>query len=113
MDKFYIWIYIIGAVGIAVTANTLAAIWAGQENKWWSLWLLAIIVISPLVFIAFGLVAEKVGLSVGAGTLDSLLVLGTILVGLIFFGEWGTLSVYQNIGLVSTVLGIILLQIHK
>lgn len=112
MGKFQIWLYIIGAIFIAVTANSISTIWAGKENKF-TIWLLMLILISPFVFISFGLVTSKIGLALTSGTIDSLLTVSTILVGLFIFKEWGTLNLYQYSGMALAVLGIILMQFHK
>ncbi len=112
MGKFHIWFYIIIAVLIALAANSIATIWAGKESKF-TIWLLALVLISPFVFITFGLVTSKIGLVVSSGTIDSLLTVSTILVGLFIFREWTNISVFQLTGLGFTVLGIILMHIHK
>src|SRR3989344_7075312 len=99
MSKFYIWFYIIIAVAIALLANSTSAIWAGKENKFTSPWFLALLVISPFVFITFGLVTSKLGLAISSATIDSLLTASTILVGLFLFGELNSLSWYQYTGM--------------
>jgi multidrug transporter EmrE-like cation transporter len=63
-----------------------------------------------LVFITFGLVTARVGVAVGAGTLDSLLSLSTIIVGLLFFKDHKQFSAYQYWGLAFISAGIILMQ---
>lgn len=113
MTKIEIWTYIIIAVLVALGANSISAIWASKASKF-NVWLIALLIISPLVFITFGLVTKKLGLALTSGTIDSLLTVSTILVGLIFFKEWKTLSFYQYFGTFFAVLGIILIQFgHK
>ena len=113
MGKLYTWFYIVGAVLVAVTANSISTIWAGKENKLTSIWFLAVILISPFVFIAFGLVTSRLGLTVSSATVDSLLTISSVLVGLFFFQEWGTLSYHQYLGLTLAILGIIFMQFPK
>ncbi|MEK7642545.1 MAG: hypothetical protein AAB392_01990 [Patescibacteria group bacterium] len=113
MNKFQIWFYIIIAVLIALSANSLSAVWASKEDKFTSPWFLALILISPLVFITFGLVTTKLGLALTSGTIDSLLTVSTIIVGLFVFKEWGSVSLYQYIGMAFAVFGIILMQFSK
>lgn len=103
------WFYVIGAVSVAVLANSISAIWASKESKF-TIWLLPLIIISPIVFITFGLVTSKLGLTISAGTIDSLLVISTILVGLFLFNEWNTMSPYQYVGISLAVAGIIFMQ---
>jgi len=113
MSKLRIWLYVISAVTVAVTANSISAIWASKEDKFTSIWFLLLIIISPLVFITFGLVTSKLGLSISSATIDSLLTVATILVGLFIFREWNNVSLYQYIGIFLTVSGIVLMQFHK
>ncbi len=110
MEKLEIWLYVIGAVAVALFANYLAATWASKDNKF-SLLLLAVVIVSPFVFITFGLVTSRIGVAVGSGTIDALLTLGTVMMGLVLFQEWSKLSMYQYAGLAFVLVGIILLQI--
>ncbi len=109
MDKLITWGYIAVALAIAVGANAIATVWGQSANKL-SLWLLALVAISPLVFISFGLVTARTGLLVSAGTIDSLLTLSTIVVALLVFHEWQSLTLIKSVGIGCTVLGIILLH---
>ena len=112
MSKLQTWLYVGVAVLIALLANSISAIWASKENKF-SLWLLLLILISPLVFITFGLVTSKLGVVVSSGTIDSLLTIGTILIGLFLFNEWSSISMYQYAGIVFALIGIVLMQFPK
>ncbi|MDZ7904412.1 MAG: hypothetical protein U5N55_00420 [Cypionkella sp.] len=109
LEKLITWGFIVLALAIAVAANAISTIWA-QSGERFSLWLLALVAISPLVFISFGLVTARTGLLVSAGTIDSLLTLSTILVALIAFQEWQSLTMIKSVGIGCTVLGIILLH---
>lgn|SRR3989338_5676462 len=113
MSKLQIWGYIIGTVIVAIVANSISAIWASKENKFTSIWFLALLVISPLVFITFGFVTSKLGLSVSSATIDSLLTVGTILVGLFLFQEWNSVSWYQYLGIFLAISGIVLMQLNN
>jgi multidrug transporter EmrE-like cation transporter len=114
MHKFEIWFYILGSVSIAVLANSIGIIWATDKGGKFSLWLLLLVLISPLVFISFGLTASKLGgLSMGSAIIDSILTISTILVGLVLFKEWGNVSLYQLVGMSFAVCGIILMQLSK
>jgi multidrug transporter EmrE-like cation transporter len=109
MGGFQNWIYVAGALLIAVLANSVSAVWASKDEKF-SLWLVAVVLISPLVFITFGLVASRLGVAIGSATIDSLLTLSTIAVGLIIFGEWSKISPYQYLGIALVVIGIFFMQ---
>lgn len=101
-------LYALCAVAIALAGNSVSAVWARGENKM-SLWLLLLLVLSPLVFISFGLATAKLGVAIGAGVMDSLLAVATILLGLIFFKEWNKISVVQYVGIAFSVVGICLM----
>lgn len=109
MDKIIIWLYTIGAVAIALFGNYLAATWAKQDEKF-SLLFLAVILVSPFVFISFGLVTSRIGVAVGSGTIDALLTVTTVIMGLTLFHEWGRISSVQFLGLIFVIVGIALLQ---
>lgn len=98
----------IGNVALASSADTIATIWARQE-KVLSYWLLLLLILSPAVFISFGQIAHKTGLSIASATANTLLVLSTILVGLVFFGEWRSISLMQYVGMTLSILGIVLM----
>lgn len=109
MTLLITWGYIIGALLVALLGNSLGAVWASKPH-WLNPWLLGPIIVGPFVFITFGLVASRVGLAIGSGTLDSLLTISTVLVGLVVFQEWGKLGPVQYAGLACVILGIILMQ---
>lgn len=108
MKNHLIWLYIITAVAVALLASTVSAIWARGESKI-SLWLFAVIIISPIVYIVFGLITTKLGVAISAGSIDSLLTVCTIVVGLAFFKEWDKVSWLQFLGMGFALCGIFLM----
>lgn len=113
MDKLITWFYIFVAVLVALVANSVSTIWASKENKFFSPWFFGVVFISPIVFVTFGLVTTKLGLAASSATVDVLLTVTTILVGLLFFHEWGNMSWHQLLGIFLAVTGIVFLQLHK
>lgn len=106
------YLLITGAVAVAALTNYISAHWAKsfiQGGDKTSFWFIFMLVMSPLVFVTFGLVSEKLGLSVAAGTIDAALTVTTIMVGLLFFGEWNKLSTPQYIGLAMIIIALVLL----
>ena len=93
---------------MAVSANSISAIWAKQENKF-SPWLWAVVLVSPLVFITYGLVTSRFGLALASSIIDSSLIVGTIIVGLILFKEWDKILGLQYAGMAVALLGILLI----
>lgn len=112
MDKLPIWLCVVIAVVVALAANSLSTVWASKDDKF-TIWLVLLVLLSPFVFITFGLVTSRLGLALTSGTVDSLLTIGTIIVGLLIFREWDQISVYQYVGITFAVTGIILMQFHK
>ena len=102
------WIAVMGTVAIASLSDSVAAVWAKGENKF-SIYLLLIFLLSPFVFISFGLVTSRIGLAITSGVINSLLVLSTILVGLFFFNEWNKVSFLQYLGMFFALVGIVLM----
>ena len=111
MKNLSIWFSILGAVAIAATANSIAAVWARGDRFSW--WLVAVLLISPLVFISFGLVTSRIGLAVSSGVVDSLLTITTIAVGLLLFQEWNKISTIQYLGMALALTGVILMVFFR
>mgnify|MGYP001605541396 FL=1 len=101
-------LYVLVAVVVAVTANSISAIWAKQENKF-SIWLLFVILISPLVFITYGLVTSKIGIALASSVIDSLMIIGSIAVGLFLFHETSKIIGLQYLGMGLAVVGVLLI----
>lgn len=74
---------------------------------------IAFVSLSPFVFLAFGYVGSKFGLSVASSLTNSLIVIGPIVVGLIVFGEWQKMTIPLYIGLGLIVAGIIIIAIYR
>ena len=108
MKNLPIWFYVVAAVSIALIGNSVSAIWAKGDDKT-SLWLLALILVSPMVFLSFGFVTSKLGLAVTSGVIDSLLTVSTMAVGIFFFQEWQKISFLQYFGMALALLGIFLM----
>ena len=101
-------IIIAPAVTIAATTNSVAALWAREPYKI-TPYLFLLLLLSPLVFISFGIVTGMKGLSVSSGIIDSLLIITTMSIGLIFFGEWNKVSSMQLLGMGLAFCGILLM----
>jgi hypothetical protein len=100
------WGAIILAVSVAAITNSVAALWAQNMN---SFYFPLLLVLSPLVFITFGIVTISKGLSITSGVIDTLLVVTTVLIGLFFFGEWKKVTTIQVVGMSLACSGIFLM----
>ncbi len=99
---------VVGAVAIALLANAVSTIWARGADKL-SIWLVLVVLVSPLVFLSFGLVTMRLGVTISSGTIDSLLTVTTIAMGLIIFQEWSKVSPLQYLGIGLALAGIFLM----
>ena len=75
--------------------------------------LAVLVVISPVIFVTFGMVSARVGLAVGSAVIDSALTIASILLGLILFDGWRDVSAVQYGGIGLAVAGIVLMQFGK
>ncbi|TSC78799.1 MAG: hypothetical protein G01um101425_958 [Candidatus Peregrinibacteria bacterium Gr01-1014_25] len=101
------WLAIAVAVAVAASANSVAALWAGDKLS--PIYLPLLLILSPLVFVTFGIVTTSKGLSIASGVIDSLLVLTTMFIGLVLFGEWKYITNLQLMGMGMAVIGIVLM----
>ncbi len=111
MKNLPVWLLIMVAVSVALLANFISTNWAKGDDKF-TLWLVALLLISPIVFITFGLVTARLGLTVTSGTIDSLLTVSSILLGLIVFQEWQKVSALQCVGLGMALVGVYLMLFY-
>ncbi|QDT91463.1 hypothetical protein Pan161_31210 [Gimesia algae] len=105
---FLSWLAMIGAVAIAALADAVSTLWARNPTEL-SVYLFLLLLLGPLVFFCFGLVTRHVGLAVTSGVVNSLLVVTSMGIGLVFFGEWDRLSVWQYCGMALAIAGIVLM----
>ena len=69
----------------------------------------AIFLLAPAAFVCFGHVTRRIGLANASGVINSAVVVGTMLVGLIFMEEWKRTTTPQFVGLAFTVVGLALI----
>lgn len=117
-DLMLSWLYVAITVGVALAANVIATRWAetasvNWSSQWANVWLAPMLVIAPLVFITFGMTADRLGLALGSANVDALLTVATIGVAIIFRNEWNTMSLAQKVGVAAVVIGILMTQFGK
>jgi glucose uptake protein GlcU len=104
------WIAVFIAVLLSTAADaTFTQFW---KKPGWTLFLLGV-VLGPCSFCAFGYVGSKEGLSIASCLTNSLVVIGPILVGIIYFEEWKKLFALDYIGMAFVVVGITVLVFSK
>ncbi len=112
VTSFPIWVLVLGNIALALTANALSTLWALRNGQ--DLVLLAVVVvISPIIFLSFGMVSSRVGLAVGSAWIDAALTISSVLLGMILFGGWRDVSLVQYGGIGLALAGIILMQFGK
>lgn len=104
------WSAVLICAALSTLADTLGTVWWEQKRTWI---LLAILGISPLVFLAFGYVGSHFGLAKASSLTNTLVVIGPILVGIFFRGELRQLSFVELVGMALAVTGIVLLTVFS
>ncbi len=104
------WSAVLACAALSTLVDTLGTVWWEQKRLWV---LLAIVGLSPLVFLAFGYVGSHFGLAKASSLTNTLVVIGPILVGIIFRGELRQLSAVELAGIVLGLAGITLLTIFS
>ena len=104
------WSAVLACAALSTLVDTLGTVWWEQKRLWV---LLAIVGLSPLVFLAFGYVGSHFGLAKASSLTNTLVVIGPILVGIIFRGELRQLSAVELAGIVLALAGITLLTIFS
>ena len=104
------WSAVLACAALSTLVDTLGTVWWEQKKTWI---LLAILGISPLVFLAFGYVGSHFGLAKASSLTNTLVVIGPILVGILFRGELRQLSLVELLGMALAVAGIVLLTVFS
>jgi len=102
------WSVVIACAALSTLVDTLGTVWWEQKRMWV---LVAILGVSPLVFLAFGYVGSHFGLAKASSLTNTLVVIGPILVGILFRGELRQLSGVEVAGMALAFAGIILLTV--
>jgi len=104
------WAAVLACVLLSTTADALSTqCWKKQS---WPLGV-AVVVLAPFVFLAFGYVGRTYGLSIASSLTNSLIVVGPIIVGLIVYSEWKQMSAPLYLGIAMIVIGITIIVIYK
>lgn len=101
----YIWISIAAAAALFILCDALSAHWGKTDSR---NSLLIVLALSPISYYFFALVNQRVELAVAASLVNTIVVLGGILVGVVFFGE--TLSHLQMAGVGMAICAVTLLN---
>lgn len=101
------------SIGVYVFCDYTITRWAEQiqgEGIWtWRLF--CVVLLTPLGIVAFGLVGARMGLAAVSASVNTGIVVGGVLVGVLLRGE--QLTVSQKVGLVLGFLAMLLLNCGK
>ena len=96
MPTTIVWFLTLASVGCFIVCDSLSTNWAKTASGWS---LATVVVLSPIAYLLFGLLASRVNLAV-AGSLGNLLIMiGAVLVGFFYFKERITSLQWSGIGL--------------
>lgn len=104
------WSAVLLCAVLSTLVDTLGTVWWEQKRIWV---LMAILGVSPLVFLAFGYVGSHFGLAKASSLTNTLVVLGPILVGIFLRGELRQLSTLELAGMGLSIGGIVLLTVFS
>ena len=104
------WSAVLACAALSTLADTLGTVWWEQKKTWI---LLAVLGLSPLVFLAFGYVGSHFGLAKASSLTNTLVVIGPIVVGIALRGELRQLTAVELVGMGLAVAGIALLTLFS
>lgn len=109
MNQTVLWTSICLSVAIGAFTNSIATVWAkgGAQSNYW---LAATCICAPFVFISYGIVSRHLGMSIAVGTIDSLLVVTSVMIGMTVFREWRQVTLAQILGIVLSLSGVALMN---
>ena len=100
-----IWIFVVASAALFILCDALSAHWGKTDSR---NSLLLVMALSPFSYYLFALVNQRVELAVAASLVNTMVVVGGILVGVVFFGE--TLSHLQMAGIGMAICAVTLLN---
>lgn len=101
----FIWVFVAVAAALFILCDALSAHWGKTDSR---SSLLLVLALSPVSYYFFALVNQRVELAVAASLVNTIVVMGGIVVGVVFFGE--TLSHLQMAGIGMAICAVTLLN---
>jgi multidrug transporter EmrE-like cation transporter len=101
----FIWIFVVASAALFILCDALSAHWGKTDSR---NSLLLVMALSPISYYLFALVNQRVELAVAASLVNTMVVVGGIVVGVVFFGE--TLSHLQMAGIGMAICAVTLLN---
>ena len=96
MPTFAVWALTLFSAGFFILCDSLSTNWAKTSNF---SSVAMVVVLSPLAYILFGLLASRVNLAIAGSLVNLMIMIGAVLVGLFYFKEHVTMLQWIGIGL--------------
>jgi multidrug transporter EmrE-like cation transporter len=91
-----IWLLVLGCAAMFILCDSLSAHWGKTDQKYS---FVAFVLLAPTSYGLFGLINKRVDLAVAGALVNTIIVVGTSLVGVLVFKEQLTAVQYVGIGL--------------
>lgn len=105
-DAAIVWALMLVCAGLFIICDSFSAHW-GKTGSTRSLWLF--VLLSPLSYFVFAFINRRIDLAVAGALVNTLIVVGAVMVGVFVFGE--TLSVRQYVGIGMALVAVTLLNV--
>ena len=96
MSTFVVWALTLFSAGFFILCDSLSTNWAKTSS---ASSVVMVVLLSPLAYILFGLLASRVNLSIAGSLVNLMIMIGAVLVGLLYFKEHVTILQWIGIGL--------------
>ena len=84
MQAIAVWALTLFSAGFFILCDSLSANWAKKSHF---LSLAVVVVLSPIAYLLFGLLASRVNLAVAGSLVNLMIMVGAVLVGVFYFKE--------------------------
>jgi drug/metabolite transporter (DMT)-like permease len=110
MPAVVAWALTLFSASFFILCDLLSTNWAKSPS---APLLAVLIVLSPVAYLLFGVLASRVNLAVAGSLVNLMIMIGSVLVGLLYFKD--RLTVVQSIGIGFGVIAVVLLSLrgHK
>jgi multidrug transporter EmrE-like cation transporter len=104
MPTLAVWALTLLSAGFFILCDSLSTNWAKTSSV---ASVAIVIVLSPLAYILFGLLASRVNLAIAGSLVNLIIMIGAVLVGLLYFKEHVTMLQWIGIGLGAAAIAIL------
>jgi multidrug transporter EmrE-like cation transporter len=108
MPNFVVWALTLFSAGFFILCDSLSANWAKTSSI---SSVATVVVLSPLAYLLFGLLASRVNLAIAGALVNLMIMIGAVLVGLLYFKE--RVAMLQWVGISFGVVAIVILGVAK